>query len=265
MVGAQILVVEDERVVALCLQTELQSMGYLVSDVASSGKQAIEHAKGTHPDLVLMDIMLKGDMDGLQAADHIRRRLDIPVVYLTAYEDDNTLSKAKLTEPYGYLLKPYEKRELHAAIEIAIFRHRIDSQVKATERWLARTLQSIGEAMIATDAQLLVRLLNPSAERLLGCAAEDVFGRDLAGACCIICGEEPVDITSLAAVAAREGKNASLGDDLVLVAADGHEVPIEGTLAPILDGDHHGGYVLTVRDRSAQQSVDDYNAAFRHN
>src|SRR5262245_21153390 len=125
---AQILVVEDERIVARGIQSELEQMGYEVSDLAASGEEAIEKASRLHPDLVLMDIVLRGDMDGIEAARRIRERLDIPVVFLSAYEDQNTLGRAKTTEAFGYLLKPYEEKELHTTIETALYKHRAEQR-----------------------------------------------------------------------------------------------------------------------------------------
>ena len=127
----QILVVEDENIVAKDLQQTLRPLGYGVPMIASSGEEAIEKAAATRPDLVLMDIKLKGRLDGVAAAEEISDRLDIPVVYLTAYADEQTLRRAKLTEPFGYLVKPFDERSLHAAIEVALHRHRMQMTLRS--------------------------------------------------------------------------------------------------------------------------------------
>ena len=126
MQTTQVLVVEDENIVARDILTMLKGLGYGVAAVASSGEEAIEKAAAKQPDVVLMDIVLKGSVDGVQAAQEIRNRFRIPVIYLTAYADDDTLQRAKVTEPFGYILKPFEERELHIAIELALYRHRMD-------------------------------------------------------------------------------------------------------------------------------------------
>jgi PAS domain S-box-containing protein len=254
MSNAQILVVEDEGVVAKCIQNDLQSMGYSVPEVASSGEEAVQQAEGTRPDLVLMDVVLKGNMDGIEAAERIRQNLDVPIVYLTAYEDVETLSRAKITEPFGYLLKPFEERELHATIEMALYKHRTEAQLKATERWLATTLHSIADSMIATDARLRIRLINPAAERLLGCGAHEAFGRDLAEICTLVRGDEPTVLESLAATAAREQRSMSLTGDLT--AHDGRETPVEGSLAPILDDGRSWGFVFILRDIGERKALE---------
>ena len=133
MANAQIMVVEDEGVISKDIQNMLRNLGFSVPAIAFSGEEAIKKAAETHPDLVLMDIVLEGKMDGVEAAEQIRDRFDIPVVYLTAYADDNTLQRAKVTEPYGYILKPFEERELHTAIEIALYKHRMERKLRESE------------------------------------------------------------------------------------------------------------------------------------
>ena len=131
--AARILVVEDEGIIASHIQVVLIGSGYEVVGVSSYGEEAVGKAEALRPDLVLMDIMLRGPMDGVEAAGQIRERFDIPVVYLTAYADDDTLARAKITEPFGYVLKPFERRELQTAIEMALYKHEMDIARKRAE------------------------------------------------------------------------------------------------------------------------------------
>ena len=124
MTQTRILVVEDEIIVVMELQERLESLGYAVAAVAASGEEAIRKATETRPDLVLMDIRLKGDMDGIEAAAILHTRFDIPVVYLTALADQDTIQRSRLTQHYGYVVKPLEEAELHTIIEAALDRHR---------------------------------------------------------------------------------------------------------------------------------------------
>ena len=133
MSKAKILVVEDEQITAMDMQSRLKTLGYDVPALASSGEEAIQKTAETHPDLVLMDIKLKGDMDGIQAAEQIRNRFNIPVIYLTAYADEDTLQRAKVTEPYSYILKPFQTRELQTNIEVALYKHRMDNKLRENE------------------------------------------------------------------------------------------------------------------------------------
>ena len=130
MSKARILVVEDEWLVAQGIAESLGELGYEVVGLAASGEETLRLAAEAHPDLVLMDILLQGDMDGIEAAEHLRRRFDLPVVFLTAYADPQTLGRAKVTEPYGYLLKPFEVRELHSIIEIALYKARAEKRLQ---------------------------------------------------------------------------------------------------------------------------------------
>ncbi len=124
----RIMVVEDESIVAEDLRRTLEKMGYAVPGVAASGEDAIHQARALRPSLVLMDIALKGRMDGIEAAERIRTDLHIPIVFLTAYADDETLQRARVSEPFGYILKPFENRELHTTIQMALHKHRMEQE-----------------------------------------------------------------------------------------------------------------------------------------
>ena len=124
----KILIVEDEGIVILHIKKTLEKLGYCVAGIASSGEDAIKKAMELRPDLVLMDIMLKGALDGIDAADKIRSLFDIPVIYLTAHADENTLQRAKVTGPFGYIVKPFRERDLNIAIEFALYRYKMDHE-----------------------------------------------------------------------------------------------------------------------------------------
>ncbi len=130
---ARILVVEDEAILRMNRERMLEHLGYAVVDGVASGEEAIERAEELSPDLILMDIRLSGTMDGIEAAELIRARFDIPVVYLTAFADEATLQRAKLTGPFAYLLKPVEERALHTAIEVALYKHGMETKLKESE------------------------------------------------------------------------------------------------------------------------------------
>lgn len=130
MPNAKLLIVEDEEIVAFDIESTLKSLNYEVLAIVASGEDAIAAVAETQPDLVLMDIMLKGSMDGIEAAKKIRTCFHIPVVYLTAYADANSLDRAKTTEPFGYLIKPFEEKELQTTIEIALARHQAEEKMR---------------------------------------------------------------------------------------------------------------------------------------
>lgn len=124
-----VLVVEDESIVSKDIQHSLKKLGYNVVGAASTGEKAIELAGSEKPDVILMDIMLKGKMNGIEASDNIKEAYAIPVIFLTAYADEATLSKAKITQPYGYILKPFKEIDLHTTIEMAIYKHSKEQEI----------------------------------------------------------------------------------------------------------------------------------------
>lgn len=124
----KILIVEDERILAVGMKRKLESAGYTVTGIASSGEEAIENARDTNPDLILMDIVLKGNMDGIEAAQRIINLYNIPIIYITAYADEEILERAMITEPYGYLIKPFNVTELKANIKMAIYKHKVEKE-----------------------------------------------------------------------------------------------------------------------------------------
>jgi DNA-binding LytR/AlgR family response regulator len=136
MSKTNILIVEDESIVAKDIQHSLKKLGYTVVGICSTGEDAIKAADEFKPDLVLMDIMLKGDMSGIEAASQIREKNNIPIIYLTAYADESTLSKAKVSEPYGYIIKPFKEIDLHTSIEMAIYKHEKETDVKQERDFL---------------------------------------------------------------------------------------------------------------------------------
>jgi len=177
--NSKILIVEDEGVVALDLATSLKSLRYNVIGTADSARAVYAILDKEVPDLILMDIHIKGNIDGIQTAEQIRKLFDIPIIYLTAYADDDTIERAKRTGPYGYLLKPFEKRILHSTIEMALYKSNMEKKLQENEKWLNTILTSIGDAIIAADKEGVIKFLNPNAEKLTGYTHSEVFGKNL--------------------------------------------------------------------------------------
>jgi diguanylate cyclase (GGDEF)-like protein/PAS domain S-box-containing protein len=258
MAEVQILVVEDDSIVVMELRYRLQNLGYAVSGVASFGEEAIEKATEMRPDLVLMDIRLKGAMNGVRAAEEIRARFDIPVVYLTAYADEATLQRAKLTEPYGYIIKPFEERELHTTIEVALYKHEMERRLKRSERWLGTVLRSISDAVIATDREGLVTFMNPVAEALTGWRQEEALGKDLIEIFNIVNEQTRIPAENPATRALREGVIVGLADHTILIARDGKETPLDDSAAPIRDDKGNvAGVVLVFRDVTERKRAEE--------
>ncbi|XDD50954.1 histidine kinase dimerization/phosphoacceptor domain -containing protein [Leptospira sp. WS92.C1] len=173
----KILVVEDEIIVAVNLGQKLKKLGYELVGITSSGEEAIQKAEENHPDLVLMDINIEGSLDGIETAEVLRNRFHTPVIYLTAYADENTLDRAKKTQPLGYIVKPFESDQLRSSIEVALYKNEIEQRSKQTEEKLKGALDQLGAGIVTTDENGLLLFMNPAAEKLTGCRYEDHLGR----------------------------------------------------------------------------------------
>ncbi len=205
MTKANILIVEDDRIVAEDIKISLNKLEFGVSGIVSSGKEALKKVETEHPDLVLMDIMLAGEMNGIEAAGQVRSLFNIPVVYVTAYTDEDVLDRAKATEPFGYIVKPFEDRELNTAIEIALYKHKMEAKLKENQAWLSTTLRSIGDAVIATDTKGYVTFMNPVAESLTGWNQEEAVGKPLTDVLNIVNEQTREDLEDPVAKILRKG------------------------------------------------------------
>ncbi len=258
MERTKILVVEDEGIVARDIKGTLQNLGYKVSDTVSSGKKAIEKTEEYQPDLILMDIKLQGKMDGIETAHRIHARYDIPIIYLTAYSDEKMLKRAKITDPFGYILKPFSDRELHSSIEIALHKHEMEHKLRESAKLLATTLKSIGDAVIATDKDGCITFMNSMAQFLTGWTKEEALGRELRGVLNIINAEtrEEIENPVTKAVEASTVIDWPI-KNVLLVNRDGKETPIEDSVAPIkCDDENVVGAVLSIRDISQRKKME---------
>ncbi|MDY0170056.1 MAG: response regulator [Thermoguttaceae bacterium] len=258
MSKTKILIVENEAIVAEDLAGKLRRLGYEVAGIASEGQQAVALACGERPQLVLMDISLDGPMDGIKAADTIRRQRDVPVIYLTAHGDPATLTRAKITDPFGYILKPFDERDLATQIELALYKHRADRELRQQREWLRVTLTSIGDAVIATDAAARVTFINPVAETLTGWQAEEAAGQPIQCVFRIINEQTGAPLEDPVARALCEGRAVELANHASLLTKDGRAVPIEDSAAPILDAAGQViGVVLVFHDVTEKRRAED--------
>lgn len=176
-VKKRIMVIEDESVIALDIISSLTRLGYDVAGTAASGDSALRKIQSSRPDLILMDIHLKGEMTGIDISEKVQSEFQIPIVYLTANADDSTFKQANQTEPYGYLLKPFEERELSIAIEIALRKHEKEQVIRSSEHWYATAFQSLSEAVIATDRRGDVVFMNAMAESITNWSLQEALNR----------------------------------------------------------------------------------------
>jgi len=224
---AKIMVVEDESIVAEHIRISLQNMGYSVTSVVSSGAMAIKDAENKRPDLVLMDIVLDSEMDGIETAKLIRSLFNIPVVFLTAYSDENIMERAKITEPFGYIIKPFNDTDLRINIEIGLYKHKMERELKDSEQWLTAALKSLGEAVITTDKKGIIKTINPFAEALTGWKREDALGRHLATIFNVVSEETGKHLNDPVKKAIQEGSFYGLADRTLLMSKDGAKMPVD--------------------------------------
>lgn len=258
----QILVVEDESVIAADIKDCLEHLGYGVPAVAVTGEGAIATATALSPDLVLMDIRLRGEMDGIQAAEQIWNRLHIPVVYSTGHSDPGTMERAKATGPFGYVLKPVEEQEMYVAIETALQRFHLDRELQQREQWLASILKAIGDGVIVIDAQRCVKFLNPVAEALTGWRQEEAIGKDISEVFDIIHEERQTPLSNAISDVLQAGTLVYLADNILLVSRDNRSIPITDSIASFQnDNGTVTGAVIVFRDITQRRLAEERNLA----
>ncbi|AUX46848.1 uncharacterized protein SOCE26_083570 [Sorangium cellulosum] len=239
-----IMIVEDENLVALDIAEGLQRLGYRVAGMVGTGREAVAMAEKTRPDLILMDINLRGDVSGIDAAHVIRDRLHTPVIYVTAYSDEVTLTQAKATEPFGYLIKPIDKRELHVLIEMALYRHRVERALRQSEEQLSTILSNIRDAVLATDADGQISFASAMTEQLLGRASGGLVGRPI---------DDVLQFVSTDGNAPGAPEPTDVPPVRWLVVAGGSRVPVEHTISPLRGpSGERTGDVHVLRDVSAR-------------
>ncbi|MFO1476950.1 MAG: ATP-binding protein [Verrucomicrobiota bacterium] len=255
---ARILVVEDEGVVALDFQHRLQRLGYAVAGLAQDGDEAVRLAGESNPDLVLMDIQLGDGMGGIDAARAICRGREVPIVYVTANADDDTVKEAVRSSPSGYILKPFEDRELDTAIRIGLARHEMDLRLKESERWFQATLRSIADGLIATDARGLIQFFNPSASKITGWEPGEALGRALGDIFPLANDGTHGEDTDFFTAFRKPGSLPGNSRTAVLTRRDGERMPVEYRAAHIHDDrDRPAGLVVSFTDIRDRRRAED--------
>jgi PAS domain S-box-containing protein len=251
----RILIVEDERITAADLEEVLKDLGYEVSAVVSSGESAIREAERNPPDLVLMDIRIRGEMDGTEAARLLRERFDVPVVYLTAHADRDTLERAKQSRPLGYIVKPFHEAELHASVEMALYKHWHDRRSRNREQHVTDVLGALKLGIASVDQTGTIRMMNRAAEDLTGWSMEEAAGKPvrqvfrLADAATGRNLELPLE-------QALEQRSVVEIRDRVLITKDGGQKLVSGNIAPLRGADGWpGGGVIMFEAGAAEPEV----------
>lgn len=253
----KVLIVEDELIVSADIAARLERMGYQVVGQADQAEQAVKICLEQQPDLVLMDIRLKGELDGIAAASRIRSYCPVPIVFLTAHADESTLQRAKITEPYGYILKPFEERELRIVVEVSLYRSKIDRQLAQSREFLATILQSINDAVIACDSSWCVSYINPAAELLIGSSADQVLQKPIDQVLQIMPLESRIPVSPKDLASQDESK--SPGTEILLRQHNGNlrRVILNTARLKLRSGSSEDATVFMLRDVTKQRVLEE--------
>jgi diguanylate cyclase (GGDEF)-like protein/PAS domain S-box-containing protein len=256
MSGEKILIVEDERIIAIDLQRRLEKFGYTVLGIVATGEQAVLKAQETLPDIILMDIMLSGKVDGIEAATIIKNTLQIPIIFLTAFSDEKTLERAKQAEPFGYILKPFKEKELYTTIDIALYKYGVDKKLKKQEHWLSAILNSIEDGIIATDTQGLIQFMNPKSEAITGYSEEAAKNVPLEKVLVFSEGKDKPPIPFVISDNSGRPTTPFIFKNTAIENINGDLIPVEGSVALIIDRDgKRDGQVIAIRDISEMKRM----------
>ena len=250
MSKARILIVEDSIIVTIHLQTTLENEGYTVIGKCDYAENALEIIEHERPDVVLMDIMLAGDMDGIEAAAIIKRDYGVPVIYITALTDRDTIQRAKITEPYGYLTKPFQDREIFTVIEMALYKHTIEQDLRQSEERYFSTVNSISDSVIVIDRDYCITYMNPSAESNVQWTREQAIAKPIFEVMQLqdmITSEFPVNPIQCSLTGLSLNV---LPDNLILIGRNGNQHPIgESSLSPLYDNKaNFNGLIIVFKD-----------------
>ncbi|MFH0733492.1 MAG: PAS domain S-box protein [bacterium] len=254
-IKGNILIVEDNKSSATVLLYMLKTLGYTVAGVASSCEQTLALLENNAPDIILMDIMIEGDKDGIETAIIVKEKYDIPVVFLSALTDDRSIQRAKDSTPYGYISKPYEVRDLKGTIEIALNKRVIENKLKENELWFKSTLSSIGDGVIAADENDNIKFINNIAERMIGYSTSEVIDKNIDSVLNIV---PDLSIEALVFLS-RESKSKYIQQNLInkiLISKDESQIFVEESISAIKnDMGKIIGKVVTIRDISKQREA----------
>ncbi len=269
MSGERILIVEDEAIVARDIQSRLRALGYRADWIAVSGEEAVRFAREAGPQLVLMDMSLGDGIDGVETVSQIHATCETPIVFITGHSDEASIARAKIAAPYGYILKPVQTIELRVTIEIALHRHQLQTKLNETNRCLATTLASIGDGVISTDSNGVVKIVNRVAAAMLGREEVRLVGERI-DSVFQVRSRQPSDATPLADPVTQllaSGEDRLTYSNVLLSGTSG-VVPVDVTATVIRDDQHRtDGLVLVFRDITERQIAEEYmrHLAFHDN
>lgn len=253
----KILIVEDEGIIARDLQYSIKNFGWLCTGVARSGREALNMASAIKPDVVLMDIKLEGEMDGIQTASKMQFFLDAPIIYLTAFTNNEILNRAKTTLPYGYLVKPVEERHLQVTVEMALYKSTLDRNLKEKEKWLSLILENLDEGVVAADIKGRVQFINRAAENHTGWRREEAVNMPIDHVLTMVneTTGHPVNVPFVKTMLDEE--TIPIGESSLLKARQATPITVDGKCVPVWDDQNNiTGAMLVFHDISVQKQLE---------
>ncbi len=251
---ARILIVEDEGIIAGHIASRLLKTGYSVAGIAESSEEALATVRDVSPDLILMDIRIKGSMDGIQTAAKVRETSDVPIIYLTAHTDQSTVNRAKMTEAFGFLTKPVHQTSLATSIEMAIHKHRADRAARAQRAWMETVLGAMADAMVVIDVDRRIQYMNGPAEALTGWKNDEARDRESAMILPLRELATELEVNRFLFPPDAPQPPTQIPRGLVASKRSGQWFPLEGEVAPSVSNGRVVGAVITFRDATARRT-----------
>lgn len=253
----KILIVEDEGIIARDLQYSIKNFGWICIGVARSGREALDMAAEIKPDIVLMDIKLDGEIDGIETARRMKFFMDAPIIYLTAFTNNEVLERAKATLPYGYLVKPVEERHLQVTVEMALYKSKLDRDLKDKEKWLSMILENLDEGVVAADIKGRVQFINRAAEKHTGWSREEAVNMPIEHVLTMINEStgHPVNVPFVKTMLDEE--TIPIGESSLLKARHATPITVDGKCVPVSDEQNNiTGAMLVFHDISLRKQLE---------
>jgi diguanylate cyclase (GGDEF)-like protein/PAS domain S-box-containing protein len=254
----KILVIKDQKILAVDIRNSLQKLGYLVSEITDSAEETIKKVAETRPHLVLIDISLTGEIDGIQAATIIRNNFQIPVLYVTDFLENENLQKRHLSEPFTYILKSFAERDLHIAVEMALYNYQEEKRLQEENQRMEAIFNNMGCAVVVTDLNGCIERMNPIAETLTGWLQQEACGKDFVEILKLVDKDTGENIQNLAVQVIQTATALKLPDNCILITKDGTKMPIGDNITPIRDGDGSvTGAVVVFQDITERKRIEE--------
>ncbi|MDF5725149.1 MAG: diguanylate cyclase [Rhizonema sp. PD37] len=257
MLAPKVIVVEDEEIIALDITSRLQKLGYHVLETTNSSEGVLEKVAERNPNIVLINVGLAGEMNGVQVTDIIQNSFQVPVIFLTNCSEKPKLSKKQLGEPFSYILKPFAERDLHVAIEMTLYKHKIEKRLQEEKQKLRAIVNSMGSGVIITDTNSRIQTINPVAEALTGWHKNEAFGKDLMQVLNLVNQDTGEVIENLVKEVIERNAVMPIPDNCILIAKNGTKIPIGDSIAPVRDRNGNiTGTVLVFQDITQRKQTE---------